>query len=60
MEEVTTRMRQKDINNMEWVYREQWRRRIKLRRSLNDNVRMDLKEMGINTKNSVDSSQDRN
>ena len=30
MEEVTTVMREKGINNMEWVDREEWRRKIKL------------------------------
>ena len=28
--EVTTEMREKGINNMEWVNKEEWRRKIKL------------------------------
>ena len=31
MEEVTTGMREKGINNMEWIDREEWRRKIKLK-----------------------------
>jgi len=31
MEEVTTGMREKGIINMEWIEREDWRRKIKLR-----------------------------
>ena len=30
MQEVTTGMREKVINNMEWVDRVEWRRKIKL------------------------------
>ena len=30
MKEVIARMREKGINNMEWVDREEWRRKIKL------------------------------
>ena len=30
MQEVTTGVREKGINNMEWVDREEWRRKIKL------------------------------
>ena len=30
MREVTTGMREKGINNMEWADREEWRRKIKL------------------------------
>ena len=29
MKEVITRMRDKGINNMEWIEREEWRRKIK-------------------------------
>ena len=28
MQEVTTGMREKGINNMEWFYREEWRRKM--------------------------------
>ena len=31
MQGVTTGMREKGINNMEWVDREEWRRKIKLK-----------------------------
>ena len=31
LKEVTTGMRQKGINNMEWVDRGEWRRKIKLK-----------------------------
>jgi hypothetical protein len=31
MQEVTTGMREKGINNMEWVDREEWRIKIKLK-----------------------------
>jgi hypothetical protein len=30
IQEVTTGMREKGINNMEWIDREDWRRKIKL------------------------------
>ena len=30
MQEVTTGMRGKEINNMEWIDREEWRRKTKL------------------------------
>ena len=30
MQEVTTRMREKGINNMEWIDREEWGRKLKL------------------------------
>ena len=30
IQEVTTGMREKGINNMEWIGREEWRRKIKL------------------------------
>ena len=30
MQEVTTGMKEKRINNMEWVDREEWKRKIKL------------------------------
>jgi hypothetical protein len=30
MQEVTTGMREEGINNMEWIDREEWRRKIKL------------------------------
>ena len=30
MEEGTTGMREKGINNMEWIDKEEWRRKIKL------------------------------
>ena len=29
MQEVTTKMREKGINNMQWIDREEWRRKIK-------------------------------
>ena len=31
MQKVTTGMREKGINNMEWANREEWRRKIKLK-----------------------------
>jgi hypothetical protein len=31
MQEVTTGMREKEINNMKWVGREEWRGKIKLK-----------------------------
>ena len=30
MQEVTTGIKEKGINNMEWIDREEWRRKIKL------------------------------
>ena len=30
MQEVTTGIREKGINNMEWIDREEWRRKVKL------------------------------
>jgi hypothetical protein len=30
MQEVTTRMREKGINDLEWIDREEWRKKIKL------------------------------
>jgi hypothetical protein len=31
MQEVTTGMKEKGINNLEWVDREEWRRKMKLK-----------------------------
>ena len=31
MQEVTSGMREKEINNLEWVDREEWRRKMKLK-----------------------------
>ena len=37
MQVVTTGMREKGINNMEWIDREEWRRRLKLKRKAQKN-----------------------
>ena len=31
MQEVTSSMREKEINNMDWIDKEEWRRKIKLK-----------------------------
>jgi hypothetical protein len=31
MQEVTTQMKEKEINSMKWIDREEWRRKIKLK-----------------------------
>ena len=48
MQEVTTGRREKGINNMEWVDREEWRIKIKLKLQAKEDVCVHIETLYIN------------